>query len=100
MTRQQQLTQLYKASQGHRKRQRAHALLLSHRNYTIPNLADFFEVNRNTVSRWMDRWQEWLVNTQQPLTLQDQARSGRLSSLVLVQKKRSRVSKNRYSPHS
>ena len=77
-----QLSQLHKTSQDHRERQRAQALLLSHRNYTIPDLADLFEVDRDTVSRWMDRWQEWLVNTQQPLTLQDQARAGRPSGLV------------------
>lgn len=85
----QQLTQLYKISQDHRERQRAQALLLSHRNYTIPDLADLFEVDRDTVSRWMDRWQEWLVNTQIPLTLQDQGRAGRSSSLVSDQKKAS-----------
>lgn len=83
----QQLIQLYKTSQDHRERQRAHALLLSHRTYTIPDLADLFEVDRDTVSRWMDRWQEWLGNTQEPLTLQDQARAGRPSSLVVDQKK-------------
>ena len=84
-----QLTQLYKTSQDHRERQRAQALLLSHRNYTIPDLADLFEVDRDTVSRWMDRWQEWLVNTQMPLTLQDQGRAGRPSNLVSDQKKTS-----------
>ena len=84
---QQQLIQLYKNSQHYRERQRAHALLLSHRNYTIPDLADLFEVDRDTVSRWMDRWQEWLVNTQQPLTLQDQARAGQPSNLASDQKK-------------
>ena len=83
----QQLNQLYKTSQHHRERQRAHALLLSHRNYTIPDLADLFIVDRDTVVRWMDRWQDWLTNTENPLTLQDQARTGRPSSLVSDQKK-------------
>lgn len=83
----QQLNQLYKTSQHHRERQRAHALLLSHRNYTIPDLADLFVVDRDTVVRWMDRWQDWLTNTENPLTLQDQARAGRPSSLVSDQKK-------------
>ena len=49
----QQLNQLYKTSQHHRERQRAHALLLSHRNYTIPDLADLFIVDRDTVVRWI-----------------------------------------------
>ena len=83
----QQLNQLYKTSQHHRERQRAHALLLSHRNYTIPDPADLFVVDRDTVVRWMDRWQDWLTNTENPLTLQDQARAGRPSSLVSDQKK-------------
>lgn len=88
----QQLTQLYKTSPDHRERQRAHALLLSERNYTIPDLADLFQVDRDTVSRWMDRWQDWLAHTQQPerptaLTLQDQPRSGRSPNLTTDQKK-------------
>lgn len=82
-----QLTRLYKTSPDHRERQRAHALLLSQRNYTIPDLAELFEVNRDTISRWMERWQDWLSQTQQPLTLQDQARSGRTPTLTPDQKK-------------
>ena len=83
----QQLNQLYKTSQHYRERQCAHALLLSHRNYIIPDLADLFVVDRDTVVRWMERWQDWLTNTENPLTLQDQARAGRPSSLVSDQKK-------------
>lgn len=83
----QQLTQLYKTSADYRERQRAHALLLSQRNYTIPDLADLFEVDRDTISRWMDRWQDWLVTITQPLTLSDQPRSGRPGSLSADQKK-------------
>lgn len=86
------LTQLYKTSPNHRERQRAHALLLSQRNYSIPDLADFFEVDRDTVSRWMDRWQDWLSQTQRPeqktpLTLQDGPRPGRTPALSPAQKK-------------
>jgi transposase len=83
----QQLTQLYKTSQDYRERQRAHALLLSQRNYTIPDLADLFEVDRDTISHWMDRWQEWLTDSQKTLTLHDQARSGRPATLSTDQKK-------------
>lgn len=61
-----QLTLLYKTSQDHRERQRAHALLLSKRNYSIPDLADLFELDRDTVSRWMDRWQDWLPTLTSP----------------------------------
>ena len=83
----QQLTQLYKTSQDHRERQRAHALLLSQRNYTIPDLADLFEVDRDTISHWMDRWQEWLTDSPKTLTLHDQSRSGRPATLADDQKK-------------
>lgn len=83
----QQLTQLYKTSHDHRERQRAHALLLSQRNYTIPDLADLFEVDRDTITHWMDRWQEALIDSRKTLTLHDQARSGRPSTLSADQKK-------------
>lgn len=83
----QQLTQLYKTSADHRERQRAHALLLSQRNYTIPDLADLFEVDRDTISHWMDRGQDWLTDAQKPLALHDQTRSGRPSTLSDDQKK-------------
>ena len=64
----QQLTQLYKTSQDHRERQRAHALLLSQRSYIVPDLADLFEVDRDTITYWMDRWQDWLTDSQKPCT--------------------------------
>ena len=84
-----QLTQLYKSSPDHRERQRAHVLLLSQRNYSIPDLADLFMVDRDTIGRWMDRWQEWLNQTQSALNLQDQPRSGRTPNLTNDQKKAS-----------
>ena len=80
----QPLTQLYKTNQHHRERQRAHALLLSQRNYTITDFADLFEVDRDTISHWMDRWQEWLTD---PLSFQDQTQSGRPTTLSTDQKK-------------
>lgn len=45
------LNQLYKSSPDHRERQRAHALLLSERGYSIPDLADLLAVDRDTISR-------------------------------------------------
>lgn len=83
----QQLTQLYKTSPDHRERQRAHALLLSQRNYSIPDLADLFEVDRETICRWMDRWQHEVANTAEAFSLLDQPRSGRPSLLSDDQKK-------------
>jgi len=39
-----------------RVRQRAHALLLSCRGYTVDSIAEIFQVNRDTVARWIDSW--------------------------------------------
>jgi transposase len=40
-----------------RVRHRAHALLLNNRGYSIAQLQHVFEVNRDTVSAWLDRWE-------------------------------------------
>ena len=40
-----------------RARQRAHAIILSDKKYSIDKLSEIFEVDRDTVSRWLD-WQE------------------------------------------
>ena len=81
------LTLLYKTSQDHRERQRAHALLLSSRHYSIEDLALLFDLDRDMISRWMNRWEEWLTGFQKPLDLQDQQRSGRPATLSPDQKK-------------
>lgn len=40
-----------------RIRQRAHAVLLSHSGKTVNELAETFEVNRDTVRDWFDSWE-------------------------------------------
>lgn len=40
-----------------RIRQRAHAILLSDSGKSVNEVADIFEVRRNTVSSWIDRWE-------------------------------------------
>jgi transposase len=82
------LQQLYKTSTNHRERQRSQALLLSNRNYSVLQIADLFEVDRDTVSRWMDQWEQTLkASADTPLSLQDKARSGRPTLLTDDQKK-------------
>jgi transposase len=81
-----QLEQLYKHSLHHRERQRAQALLLSHRGYPIEQLAELFAVDRDTVSRWFDRWDQPAASCS--IALQDQARAGRPSKLSNEEKKR------------
>ena len=40
-----------------RIRRRAHAILLSDSGKSVNELADIFDVKRNTVSSWLDRWE-------------------------------------------
>lgn len=39
-------------------RRRAHAVLLSSRGYSVDQIADIYEVDRDTVSNWLDRWED------------------------------------------
>lgn len=54
----QALQQVHKNAPSHRERVRAHALLLSSKGYSLDQLAETFEADRDTVSRWLDDWQE------------------------------------------
>jgi transposase len=52
------LETLYRdGSASHRARQRAHAVLLSSRGYTLEQLADLLLADRDTISGWLDAWQ-------------------------------------------
>ena len=55
-----------------RARIRAHSLLLSHQGCSIPHIARFYQVDRRSVSTWIDRWQ-----TRGLVGLYDQPGSGR-----------------------
>ena len=48
----------FKAHSSHSARIRAHAILLSNRQFSIDQIAEIFNVHRNTVVEWFDRWQE------------------------------------------
>lgn len=52
------LGKLHHQGQTHRQRQRAHAVLLSDKGYTIEQLADIFGADRDTVSGWLHRWHQ------------------------------------------
>ena len=52
------LEQVHRDASVHRQRQRAQAVLLSSRGYTLEQLADLFQTHRDTVSGWLDAWQE------------------------------------------
>jgi transposase len=40
----------------HHFRERCHAVLLSHRNYTIPQIAVLLGKRRETIHQWFNRW--------------------------------------------
>src|SRR5688500_5591537 len=69
---QQELQSLVKTSPTYRVRQRAHAILLSSRGYTVETLSDIFSVHRTTISEWIDGWHLSGVGS-----LDDAPRSGR-----------------------
>ncbi len=52
------LEEMHREGKTHRQRQRAQAVLLSSRGFTLEQLADIFSVDRDTVSGWLDAWQE------------------------------------------
>jgi len=64
------LENLYHNQSLHRVRQRAHAILLNHAGFPIPQLAIIFGVQRDTVSDWLDRWmgegEQGLYDLQRP----------------------------------
>ena len=53
-----QLEGLWRTGHSHRVRERAHAVLLSARAYTLDQIADVLAVDRDAVSRTLDRWEQ------------------------------------------
>ncbi len=66
-----------KSSAPQRKRMRAHAILLSERRYSIDQIADIYQVDRDRVSQWLDWWEEYQFDG-----LDDDPRSGRPPKLT------------------
>lgn len=56
------LLRLLKSSPHHRTRQRAHAIILSEKKMPVETLSGIFEVHRDTISRWIDVWEEKGIN--------------------------------------
>ena len=52
------LTRLYKQSEHHQVRQRAHCILLSNEGYSTTILMDMFKVTRLTIYNWLNGWDE------------------------------------------
>ena len=67
-----ELEALMKTHPVHQVRQRAHAILLSAKHYRINQLADIFDVDRDTITNWLNRWDQGGLDG-----LLNQPRSGR-----------------------
>lgn len=69
---QQELHQIYQHHASFKNRQRAHAILLSQRGYTLNQIQDILQADRDSISVWIDRF-----NAHGLLGLDDLPRSGR-----------------------
>lgn len=70
------LQAMHRYHPSRRTRMRAHSLLLSHQGLSIPHIARMYQVDRRSVSSWIDRWQ-----TQGLAGLYDQPGAGRRPTL-------------------
>jgi transposase len=73
----QHLEHTMKADPSFRARVRAHSLLLSDQGTTINDIAQTYQVDRDTVSTWLKHWEQ-----QGPASLHDKPRSGRPNKLT------------------
>jgi len=71
---QQKLHKIYQHHACFKNRQRAHAILLSLRGYTINQIQDILQADRDSISTWIDRFNAQGING-----LDDLPRSGRPS---------------------
>lgn len=53
----QALTEAYQRGEKPALRRRAHAIVLSHKGYTINQISDILLATRETVSLWLDAWE-------------------------------------------
>jgi transposase len=67
-----QLGEIMKSSAPQRTRMRAHAVLLSERRYSLDQIADIYQVDRDRVSQWLEWWE-----AEEVAGLDDDPRSGR-----------------------
>ena len=71
------LTRIYKRSEYHRVRQRAHCILLSHAGRTIAELTEIFGTDRTTIYNWFNSWE-----SESLIGLYDKKGKGRKSKLT------------------
>lgn len=78
-----ELEKLRKTDSRYRVRDRAQALLMSHRGLKIKQISVIFGVDRDTVSDWFSRWQDHGIDG-----LADAPGAGRPPKLSPEEKKR------------
>jgi transposase len=71
-----QLKEIMKSQTPQRRRVRAHAVLLSDRRYSINQIADIYQVERDRVSEWINWWSDFEFEG-----LDDDPRGGRPRTL-------------------
>src|SRR4029450_4272283 len=76
-----ELQAIMKSAAPQRKRMRAHAVLLSERRYSLDQIADIYQVDRDRVSQWLERWEAAHVDG-----LDDEPRSGRPPKLTAAER--------------
>ena len=74
------LKAIMRSTAPQRKRMRAHAILLSARQYSIDQIAAIYEVDRDRVSQWLEWWSESQFDG-----LEDDRRSGRPPKLTAAE---------------
>lgn len=77
ITQREQLQAVMKSTAPQRTRMRAHAVLLSERRYSLDQIADIYQVDRDRVSQWLEWWE-----AEQMAGLDDDPRSGRPPKLT------------------
>lgn len=76
-----QLREIMDKDSSTRARKRAHSILLSESGYTIDEIADIYTLKRDTVSSWIDAWEQRGIDG-----VYDRPRSGRPASLNTQEK--------------
>jgi len=79
------LRRCYKESQHHRVRQRAHGILLSFNGKNTKELMHIFDVERLTISHWLDAWEH-----RHFAGLYDHAKCGRPHKLTAAEQEQAR----------
>lgn len=77
------LTQNHQTSENFRVRNRSHAILLSFERFPIAEIARICRVDRDTVSGWIDNWNEFGEKG-----LEDEEKSGRPPILTLEEQEK------------